>query len=144
MLRRIILVLCGASCFHATAQWLPTPPVEAIPVGGKEEFEQVLQTQLTLPQILLTRGWTTDATAYFKLDSAGYATEITVENVVNNALRDEVKRILRFVRFVKVTGEHNFFTRFELSTDKYNRYIRQRKKFQPKSALRADSSFTIY
>jgi TonB family protein len=144
MLKRLIMVFCGISCIDAAAQWLPTPPVEAVPIGGKEAMEQVLETQLTLPQILLTRGWTMDATVLFRLDSAGYATDITVENVKNNAVRDEAKRLLRFMRFQKITGEYNFLTRFTFSTEKYERYIKQRRKYRPKPALPADSSFTVY
>jgi periplasmic protein TonB len=118
---------------------------EAIPVGGKEQTEQVLQTQLYLPKPLLTPSFHADITAYFDLDSAGNATNIQIDAGVNNLLRNEVKRVLRLLKFNrthKQTDLQPYFMVFNLSTEKYNRYFKQKYKHKVKGD--PDSSFVIY
>jgi periplasmic protein TonB len=120
--------------------------IEAMPIGGNVQFEQILQTQLTLPKIILTSNFEVDIRAYFNLDSAGAAKNIKFEEQINNALRKELSRILGFMAFNKTQNIYNdpYFLNFKLSTDKYNRYFKQRNKVNLKKNILADSSNVIY
>ena len=120
--------------------------IEAMPVGGKEALEQVLQTQLTLPKTILTSNFDVDIKAYFKIDSAGSATDVTFEGQVNNALRKELNRILGFMVFNKTQNIYKdpYFLNFKLTSDKYNRYFKQRYKLNVKKNIPADSSYVVY
>lgn len=121
---------------------------EAQPIGGKEQIEQVLQTQLTLPKTLLTSSFDTEITTYFDLDSAGNAINIKIEGVPNNALRIELIRMFRFLKFYKTLKLPNesrpYFLIFKVSTEKYNRYFKQKNKLNLKKPLAADSSYLVY
>jgi len=121
---------------------------EAKAIGGKEQVEQVLQTQLTLPKTLLTGNFDTELTTFFDIDSAGKANNIRVDGGTNNVLRNEVKRVFSFIKFNQTLHLPNesrpYFLKFALSTDKYNKYFKQKNKFTIKKPLPADSSYTIY
>jgi periplasmic protein TonB len=120
--------------------------IEAMPEGGKENFDQVLQTQLTLPKTILTSNFEVDVTAYFNVDSSGAAADIKFEGQVNNLLRKELSRMLRFMSFNKAQNVYKdpYFLNFKLSSDKYNRFFKQRYKLSPKKNLIADSSYIVY
>lgn len=121
---------------------------EAKVIGGKEQIEQVLQTQLTLPKTLLTSNFVTEITCFFDLDTSGKAVNIKIEGNVNNALRNELLRVFNFWKFYKTLKLPNesrpYFLIFKLSTEKYNRYFKQKNKLTLKKPLPADSSFVIY
>ena len=121
---------------------------EAQAVGGKEQLEQVLQTQLTLPKTLLTSNFDTEITTFFDLDTAGKAINIKIEGNVNNALRNELLRMFNFWKFyrtIKLPNETRpYFLIFKLSTEKYNRYFKQKNKLNLKKPLPVDSSFIMY
>lgn len=121
---------------------------EAQAVGGKDLVEQILQTQLALPKILLTSNFDEHVTAFFDLDSSGNAINITFKNGYNNALRKETTRILKFFKFTHTQNPqyetYPYSFSFHISTDIYNKYIKQRSKLSFKKPLIADSSFVIY
>jgi TonB family protein len=121
---------------------------EAKVIGGKEQIEQVLQTQLTLPKTLLTSNFVTEITCFFDLDTSGKAVNIKIEGNVNNALRNELLRVFNFWKFYKTLKLPNesrpYFLIFKLSTEKYYRYFKQKNKLTLKKPLLADSSFVVY
>jgi TonB family protein len=149
MIKKLTLI---ALLFFTTVVFSQTsstsPEFEAQVVGGKEQIEQVLQTQLTLPKTILTSNFDIKLTTFFDLDSAGKAINIKVEGQVNNALRNEIIRIFNFLRFYKTLNLPNesrpYFLFFKLSTEKYNKYFKQKNKFNLKKPAVADSSFIIY
>lgn len=121
---------------------------EAQAVGGKDLVEQILQTQLSLPKILLTSNFDEHVTAFFDLDSAGHAINITFKNGYNNALRKETTRVLKFFKFTHTQNPeyetYPYSFSFHISTEIYNKYIKQRSKLNFKKPLATDSSFIIY
>ncbi|MBA2611825.1 MAG: energy transducer TonB [Bacteroidetes bacterium] len=152
MLKRYILpffILCVSSITGQTSS--TSPEFEAQAIGGKAQIEQVLQTQLTLPKILLTGNFDLEVTTYFDLDSAGKAVNIKFEglkNNNNNVLKSELTRMFSFLKFSKTLHLPNesrpYFLIFKLSTEKYNRYFKQKNKLNLKKPLPADSSYVIY
>jgi protein TonB len=139
----IFLVLCPL-IFHAQ-ETITGNDFEAIPVGGQEQLEQVLQTQLNLPKPLLTSSFHAQVTAYFDLDSAGNATNIQIDRGVNNLLRSEAVKILRLLRFNHTHKQNElqpYFLVLNFSSEKYNRYFKQKNRHKVKGD--ADSSFVIY
>jgi protein TonB len=119
---------------------------EAIPIGGKEQLEQVLQTQLNFPKTLLNSPFHKQVTAYFDLDSAGNAINVHLEDGLNNLLRSEVIRMLRFIKFNhthKQSEVQPYFLVFNLSTEKYKHYFKQKNRHKIKE-VPADSSYVVY
>jgi TonB family protein len=123
------------------------PELEGKPVGGKDEVEQVIQTQLSLTKPILTSNFDEEITCFFDLDSTGSATNIKFSKGLNNVLRAELTRIFKLIRFEKTQaaawGHNLYWYSFKLSTDKYNKFYKQKTKFKPK-AMPADSSYVIY
>ncbi|MEO6303697.1 MAG: energy transducer TonB [Bacteroidia bacterium] len=152
MLKKYIFVILTTYTSVFFAQTSATSPeYEAKAIGGKEQIEQVLQTQLTLPKILLTANFEQDVTTFFDLDTTGKAVNIKFEglkNNNNNVLRNELTRVFNFLRFHKTLHLPNesrpYFLIFKLSTEKYNKYFKQKNKLNLKKPLPADSSFMIY
>lgn len=147
-MRKVYSFIVTAVCFcsiAATAQ-NQNYAIEANPVGGKEQIEQVLQTQLTLPKTLLNSHFSHEVVAYFDLDGEGNAINPRFEGMSNNLLRSELKRILRFMKFTKSPNAYNdpYFLVFNLSTEKYYRYYKQRSKLALKKEAGVDSSGIIY
>ena len=122
--------------------------LEAKAVGGKEQIEQVLQTQLSLPKSVLTSNFEKEITIFFGLDSLGKALNFKFESGLNNVLRLEMKRIFNFLKFNKTQSyfaeAQPYFLIFKLSTQKYNRYFKQQSKLNLKKNVIADSSYVIY
>jgi protein TonB len=149
MIKKLFIFLMMLVFSQLAAQTSSTSPeYEAQVIGGKEQIEQVLQTQLTLPKTLLTSNFDTEIICFFDLDSAGKAVNIKTEGNVNNALRNELLRVFNFWKFYKTLKLPNesrpYFLIFKLSTEKYNRYFKQKNKLMLKKPMPADSSFVIY
>ncbi|WP_317899730.1 energy transducer TonB [Aurantibacillus circumpalustris] len=121
---------------------------EAQASGGKGQIEQVIETQLTLPKTILTSNFDVHVNALFDLDSSGHATNIKFKTGVNNALRNETKRILRFIRFTKTQNEayetYPYSFSFPISTSRYNKFLKQRLRLNLKKGIQIDSSFIVY
>ena len=134
-------------CANIFAQ-VTSSQFEAQAIGGKEEVEQVLQTQLTLSKALLTSNFDVEVTAHFDLDSAGHAKNITFRSTLNNALRNETTRILRFLRFKRTQNEafetYPYSFTFHISTERYSKFMKQRSKLNLKKNIPVDSSFIVY
>lgn len=129
-------------------QNLLTPPEsEAKVTGGKEAFQQVLETQLTLPKVILNSNFDKDLIVFFDLDSAGKAIHLKFQAGTNNILRNELTRIFKFLSFERTqsvfTTPLAYWISFKLSTDKYFDYYKQKTKLKLK-AMPADSSFLVY
>ena len=152
MLKKYLFFLLTVYLTSVSAQTSSTSPeYEAIAIGGKTQIEQVLETQLTLPKILLTSNFDVEITTFFDLDSAGKAVNIKFEglkNNNNNVLRNELTRMFSFWKFNKTLHLPNesrpYFLIFKLSTEKYNRYFKQKNKLNLKKPLPADSSYFVY
>jgi protein TonB len=127
---------------------LSSEQFEAKAVGGKAQIEQVLETQLVLPKTLLTSNFDVEVNAFFDLDSLGYATNITFKTGVNNVLRNETKRILQFIRFLKTQNEtyetYPYSFSYQISTSRYNKFLKQRSRLTLKKGIQTDSSFVVY
>jgi TonB family protein len=121
---------------------------EGIPVGGKEQIEQVLQTQLTLPKILLTPNFNEHVTAFFDLDSVGNAINITFKDGLNNALRKETLRLLHFLKFKRTQSAgfetYPYYLSYHISTERYNKLFKQKNRLVFKKPFPADSSYILY
>ncbi len=149
MFKKSIIIVLLLNMFCLYAQISPTSlEYEAQAIGGKEHIEQILQTQLTLPKTILTSNFDTKLITFFDLDSNGNAINIKIEGKVNNALRNEVIRMFYFFRFYKTINLPNqsrpYFLMFNLSTEKYKRYFKQKNKLSLKKQLLADSSYKIF
>jgi TonB family protein len=140
-----ILIILLANCFSAQ---LSSEEFEASAIGGKDEVEQVIQTQLTLPKLLLTSGFDEHVTCTFDLDSVGNAMNISFKSGYNNALRKETTRLLRFLKFRNTQNTqyetYPYSFTYHISTARYAKFIKQRSKLIFKKPLAADSSYIIY
>jgi TonB family protein len=124
------------------------PEFEAKLVGGNQDIDQVIQTQLTLPKTMLTGGFEKFVTCYFNLDSAGRAVSLKYDAQLNNAMRAELNRMFRFFHFRYTLylpkDERPYFLQFDLSTSKYNKMIKQKYRHPIRKPLAADSSYVVY
>ncbi len=121
--------------------------VEAMPIGGKEQIEQVLQTQMTLSKLLLTPHFNQDVTAFFHLDSIGNAVNIEFDYGLNNALRKETVRLIKFLKFRPAANHQpktSYYLTYNISTDRYNKFAKQKNKYTVKKILPCDSSYVIH
>lgn len=138
-----VLVTCvlGAQNINANGD------VEAMPVGGKEQIDQVLQTQMTLPKVLLTPHFNQNVTAYFHLDSVGNAIHVEFDYGLNNALRKETVRLLKFLKFRPAsthTPKTTYYLSYTISTDLYDKFTKQKNKYTVKKSLPCDSSYVVH
>jgi TonB family protein len=148
MLKKVFFILSLIYAFAGSAQTDKSAAIEARAAGGKEQVEQVLETQLTLPKSILTSGFEKDITIFFELNASGSAINLKFEGGLNNLLRIEMERMFRFLKFNKIEGyldeTQSYFLTFKLSTDKYSRYFKQKSKYNLKKGVVADSSYIIY
>lgn len=142
LLPAIVLFAQGSYAQAPSAKYA----IDAYPVGGKEQLEQVLETQLTLPKTLLTSRFEAEPVAYFDVDSAGTAINIKVEHATNNVLRNEIKRMFSFVKFARTQNVYGdpYVLNFKITAEKYHRFFKQKYKVSIKKPLPADSSYVIY
>jgi len=148
MFKKWLIIFISAFAIIVQAQLSATSiEYEGQPIGGKEQLELVLQTQLTLPKSILTSNFEKDVTAFFDLDSSGNAINIKLEGGLNNVLRNELKRMFKFIKFKRTQSALQFVEPYwltiKLSTEKYNSYFKQRSKLSLKKAIEADSSYII-
>jgi len=147
MLRNFVYLFITLLALRTQAQ-LTSEQFPAQAIGGKEQIDQVLETQLTLPKTLLTSNFDVHVTAFFDLDSTGHSTNITFKSGLNNALRNETVRVLHFLRFAKTQNEafetYPYTFSFHISTEKYNKFLKQRSRLNLKKILPSDSSFIVY
>jgi len=148
MIRKLLLKLFVLSWLGAASQNVNAHgDVEAMPIGGKEQIEQVLQTQLTLPKVLLTPYFNQQVTAYFHLDSLGNAIDVEFDYGLHNSIRNETTRLLKFMKY-RPAASHNpktsYYLTFNVSTDKYEKFLKQKNKFTVKKNLPADSTYVVH
>lgn len=144
---RYLIVLLMCFVIGTKAQRAISVSVEAEVTGGKEVLEQVLQTQLTLPKLILTKNFDQEIILYFELDSVERPKKITFNKGMNNLVASELKRMLLFLKFNRKTSAretpYEYFLTFHLSTEKYYKYTKQRTKPFVKSDKPADSTYII-
>ena len=120
---------------------------QVMPKGGREQYEQVLQTQLSLPEKVLTRDFEAEIKVRFDLDSSGAAANLFVEGTNDRALRREISRIMSFYKFqnnpLQFANPRPYLMVFSLSTAKYKRYLKQRTRMRIKPVT-CDSSMAVY
>lgn len=148
MFKRYLYIIMLLFSVCAVAQVSSTSPeFEAQAIGGKEQVEQVLQTQLTLSKLVLTSNFEEEILVFFDLDSSGNAVNIKFNKGLNNVLRNELKRIFHFLKFKRTQSAEYvaepYWLQLKLSTEKYNKYFKQRNKVNLKKA-EADSSYIVY
>jgi len=121
---------------------------EGLIYGGKEQIDQVLETQLTIPKVLLTSNFDVNPKVYFDVDSAGKPFNVTFENITNNVLRKETLRMLYFLKFRKTKNEDSliypYSFSYHMTTAKYSKLLKQKSKLVFKKPIPADSSYIIY
>lgn len=119
---------------------------EAQIIGGNNQLEQVLQTQLNLSKTILNTNFNQELIIFFNIDSLNKAFNLITDNKVNTFLGDEIKRMLLFLKFKKTIPFSNlsspYYIKFNVSKIKYNNYFKQKSKL--KLNISADSSFIIY
>jgi len=143
--RNLLLFFYSLALIFAKAQ-SNVYAIKAMPIGGTEQFDQVLQTQLTLPKNVLSSNFDLDVSAYFNLDSLGAPTDLKFEGQINNVLRKELSRVLRFMTYNKLQNIYKdpYFLNFKLNATKYSRFFKQRYRLNLKKPLPADSSYVVY
>ncbi|MEI6020856.1 MAG: energy transducer TonB [Bacteroidota bacterium] len=131
------------------AQISPTDPeFEAIPIGIKEQLENTLESQLTMPKILLNTNYTEKVIVYLNIDSSGQAYHIKFDKGLNNLMRLELTKILKLMQFKRTLHINNeeapYFIAFPLAAHHYLKYKKQKQKDIVKSKLERDSSMIVY
>lgn len=149
MLKKYAFILAVICCNISQAQLSSTAPeYEAHPVGGKEQLDWVFQTQLTLSKLILNPDFELNVTVFFNVDSTGNAVDLKTDNIQNNVLRKEVYRQFRFLKFKRTLNlpdeTRPYFSSFRISSDKYNKYYKQKSKLSFKKTIEADSSYSVY
>lgn len=146
-----IFLLCltffQLSLFEGYGQ-LTSSAIEAGVIGGKEQLEQVIETQLSLPKLLLNSKLNTQVKVFFDLDSLGKAIHISFDESYNNVLKNQITYLLKFLHFSHKQDPNYetvpYFLNFNLSNEKYKKYIKQQYRLNYTSKLGIDSSFTVY
>ena len=150
-MKRFSITLLGIMvvCSKTFAQSSPTDPIfEGQVYGGKEQIEQVLQTQFVMPKQFQNFKFNAEFIVFFNIDSTGSAVNYNFEGSENKQLKEELKRMFKFLKFKKTLNlpdeERPYFLKFNISSELYNKYIKQKHKLSLKNQLSVDSSFVIY
>jgi TonB family protein len=148
MVRNFLLTFFLAAVFATDAQTSSTDPMyQGHLTTGKDDFDQILQTQLTIPKSLLNSNLDRVVTCYFNLDEEGNPVKVKFEEAVNNLLRPELLRMFRFFHFRHTLNlpneERPYFVQFNISSEEYKKYIKQKYRHTIKKPLLADSSYRI-
>ena len=120
---------------------------QVMPRGGKQQFDQVLETQLSLPDILLTKYFSEEIKVNFTIDSAGNATDLLIDGTKNNVVRSEIARLMRFYKFTRtslpLSRSQPYFMLFSLSTKEYRQYLKQKSRAKISLPEKYDTSFAV-
>ncbi|PBQ31592.1 hypothetical protein CNR22_07370 [Sphingobacteriaceae bacterium] len=147
MLKNLLLTFCFFLAYNFSAQ-ISSEQIQAQAIGGKEQIDDIFETQFTLPKALLTSNFDVQVTATFDLDSAGNAINVAYKSGINNALRNETTRILKFLKFKRTQNEeyasYPYSFSYHMSTDRYNKFVKQRSRLNLKKGTLADSSYVIF
>ena len=73
--------------------------ITAKPIGGIENFEFVLQSQLIYPESLLKRNINADVVIYFEVLKDGKVCDVEFKEDYENEFKQEAKRLLRYIIF---------------------------------------------
>jgi len=131
------------------AQISPTDAeFEAQPIGIKDQLENLLQTQLNLPKIILNTGIEEKTIVFMNIDSSGHAYNLKFNKGLNNLVRIDLIKIIRLMRFKRTlhlpNEEAPYFLAIPLSSAAYTKYKKQKQKPIVKSKLPIDTSFVVY
>ncbi len=146
MKKGVFFALLIILCSDAGAQEAFTE-YQVMPLGGRLQFDQVLETQLNLPEILLTKYFNEEVKVNFSIDSAGNATDLQIEGTKNNVVRSEIARIMRYYRFSKtslnLSRSQPYFMVFSLSTKEYKHYLKQKSRAKIDLPVNCDTSLAV-
>lgn len=114
--------------------------------GGQENFEQVIQTQLSFPKNFFSNGYEENVTIYFLLDSANQPGKAVFRPHIVPAGQKELLRILRFLQFTKQSTDPNqpYFVTVPVAFKHYFSLTKQRQKTIVKLSIPADSSYKVF
>lgn len=142
------LFLLAALPLRFFSQSPTDPEYEAHPFGEKQQLEQVIETQFTLPKQLQNFKFEVEYTAFLNIDSLGNAVNIRLDGGYNNLLQNEVLRLFRFMKFKRTLNMPDeprpYFLKFNLSSNAYSKYFKQKSRINFKNPLPADSSYIVY
>lgn len=144
---KAFLLICFVYNFKAQNS-STDPQFEAQVIGGKQQIEQILETQMNLPKALVSPGFKYEFITFFDLDSSGQASHILFDGPVHQSLKKEMLRLFRFWKFritLDLPGESRpYFLKFDISSEKYKHYIKQQSRFTIKTSEPEDSSLAVY
>jgi protein TonB len=131
------------------AQISPTDPeFEAIPIGIKDQLENTLSCQFTMPKALLNAEFNQKVIIYLNVDSTGHPYNFTCDKGINTSLRVELIKVLRLMQFKRTLRLQNeaapYFISIPVSVRHYLKYRKQKEKAIVKSKLPIDTSMIIY
>ena len=123
--------------------------ITAKPIGGIENFEFVLQSQLIYPESLLKKNINADVVIYFEVLKDGKVCEIQFKEDYENEFKQEAKRLLRYIIFQpasigNVHVDSKTFLVFKFNTNTYKKYCKQRGFIIHKEMNLFDTSFVVY
>jgi len=149
MIRHFLWISILAATFAGSAQNSSTDPLyKAHLASGDEDFDQIIQTQFTLPKSLAGTSLDKQITCFFNIDKEGNAVNMKFEETINNTLRPELLRMFRFFKFRHTLNlpneERPYFVQFNVSAEEYKKYIKQKFRHSIKKPLPADSSYIVF
>lgn len=126
-----------------------TVDVTSKPIGGIENFEFVLQSQLIYPESLLKKNINSDVVLYFDVLKNGKVCNIEFKEIYLPEFKEEAKRLLRYIIFQpamigNVKVDSKIFLVFKFNTNTYKKYCKQRGFIIHKEMNLFDTSFVVY
>ncbi len=123
--------------------------IVAKPIGGIENIEQVFQSQLIYPEILLKKNINRDVAIYFEVLKDGKVCNIEFKEDYENEFKQEANRLLKYIIFdpasiSNVKVDSKTFIVFKFNTSTYKKYCKQRGFQIHKDVNLFDTSFVVY
>jgi len=127
----------------------PAVDIAAKPIGGIENIEQVFQSQLVYPEILLKKNINKDIAIYFEVSKDGKVGNIEFKEDYEKEFKQEATRLLRYIIFESasignVKVDSKTFIVFKFNTNTYKKYCKQRGFQIHKDVNLFDTSFVVY
>lgn len=123
--------------------------VPAQPVGGTNDFNFVVQSQMVYPDNLLKKKVSADVGVYFRVCSNGSVDSIEFKQEYPNEFKVEALRLLRYFLFIpakigNVPVASRALLVFKFNPDTYKKYCKTRGFSIHKDTPLFDTSFVIY
>ena len=145
----VILTILFFSICKSPAQITPTDAeFEAQPIGIKDQLDNFLQTQFTMPKFLLQSDFNEKVLVFFNIDSLGSATHLKFDKGLNNLLRIELIKMIRLIHFKRTlhlpNEEAPYFLSIPISSSAYRKYKKQKQKPITNNQFTSDTSSIVY